>query len=1029
MASSGGFAPSAPPPQTPAPAPAHGGSSRLASSHLAVPSSSSSSSSPFSSSSSSSTSLSHTATHPSIQFASRSPSVASASSPRSVDGPPTLVPADAPSACHAGPSPSPSSNSAPSLAQRKHQRSSPSLPSQSSPAPPLPSPCPSTAAPPAATDAPPSPADLPPIGSLIVSQSGSQYILTQKKGQGSFSTVYVATCIEPPSITRFRTRKSLVKEEVLAIKCVARLQQSPTVQVRRECQLLELLQAPSAASALPGSYVKTSQISDATMENDSEGCGHEGVVHMFEVFETPDFLFLVLEFCQIDLYQFVVDNGGFPTHVVKRIFTQLIDAVDFCHTRGVFHRDIKPENVLVNTSDCSIRLTDFGLATQEPWSYEVGVGSLRYMSPECFGIELHTIQGRRPTPGDDPLDPNLGAARRPGFASGPNDVWSLGIVLINLLYSRNPWRSPADPFCSEAYLRDRLPVLQTHFAISHELDAFLRRCFDAVPERRATVRQLRRLFSGVKDLVDPIAAVALGLGAMPVVRDLLPAVATSRSGAAGDGLAAFAFGILAGKNGSSGTSRDEKEKKRAAERKKRTAASTMSVDVNDMNGEFIPSASTMSASSSSSSSASSSSSDGDNPFQSRSVRGSRGGGSFIGPSGVLFDVSPAEPGVQAFPPLFTPQDAQPNRRFSSVFPAPNLDRRRSNSSLGISSHALPQPNNSVGNKVSSLAQLLRDARPQQIAPSHYFDPNSPPTSTLASPLPSPLPYRGGAAGASFGAWDGTLFSVEDSFRTSMITPPPRLDPTTPLTPLRRVSLGDALLIAGRRSSTSTDGRNPYGGADPRLAAVAAAAAAASSAGLFGPVSPSEEEPPVYSRPLPAMNPKGSVHRRFSKIEPQPAAAHQHLPFTLAIPVPKFRQRQQPLPHPGPPRLASEDSALAPPLMSKSLTPDLEDSTSTATQAGSPFSASPSTLSPASTRSQDRRASASSSLQTLSPYRVAATRSPVISTTPAFPFPPGCCLRRWSSVKHCVVDGSAASPRLAPAPFGPLLPPTCCQSPA
>ncbi|KAJ3297581.1 hypothetical protein HDU76_006543, partial [Blyttiomyces sp. JEL0837] len=156
-------------------------------------------------------------------------------------------------------------------------------------------------------------------------------------------------------------------------------------------------------------------------------------------------------------------------------------------------------------------LADFGLATSDEWSFDLGCGSVRYMAPECQGLKLADL-----------LPPHMqhiatAATNRDGYASKPNDVWSLGIILINLLFSRNPWHSPSDPFCSKTYLQEQQPVLVREFGLSNEMDAILRRCFDPNPRTRCTVMEFREMVCGVRDFVDLELAVRAGLSEAPVV--------------------------------------------------------------------------------------------------------------------------------------------------------------------------------------------------------------------------------------------------------------------------------------------------------------------------------------------------------------------------------------------------------------------------------------------------------------------------------------------------------------------------------
>jgi serine/threonine protein kinase len=73
-------------------------------------------------------------------------------------------------------------------------------------------------------------------------------------------------------------------------------------------------------------------------------------------------------------------------NLISRVFTQIIDAVGACHDKGISHRDLKPENLLCAEGGGRVLLGDFGLATRDQVSRELGCGSSFYMSP---GSLLH----------------------------------------------------------------------------------------------------------------------------------------------------------------------------------------------------------------------------------------------------------------------------------------------------------------------------------------------------------------------------------------------------------------------------------------------------------------------------------------------------------------------------------------------------------------------------------------------------------------------------------------------------------------
>ncbi|KIR30012.1 serine/threonine protein kinase [Cryptococcus deuterogattii LA55] len=167
--------------------------------------------------------------------------------------------------------------------------------------------------------------------------------------------------------------------------------------------------------------------------------------------------------------------------LIASMFSQMCEAVAVCHDAGVSHRDIKPENFICCDSveleaaadgefgedegesikpvnfgpqakrKVIVKLTDFGLATTDYESGDVECGSKPYMSYECRN--------------------NLG----PSYLPAPADVWSLGIVLINMLFHRNPWKDPThgDPNFDN-FLMDPIGFILSKFTgIGREVASYL----------------------------------------------------------------------------------------------------------------------------------------------------------------------------------------------------------------------------------------------------------------------------------------------------------------------------------------------------------------------------------------------------------------------------------------------------------------------------------------------------------------------------------------------------------------------------
>lgn len=79
------------------------------------------------------------------------------------------------------------------------------------------------------------------------------------------------------------------------------------------------------------------------------------------------------------------------------------------------------------------------------------------------------------------------------YASAPNDVWSLGVILVNLTCGRNPWkRASFEDSTFRAFMKDP-KFLRSILPVSVELDSIMRRIFEFNPAKRITIPELREL--------------------------------------------------------------------------------------------------------------------------------------------------------------------------------------------------------------------------------------------------------------------------------------------------------------------------------------------------------------------------------------------------------------------------------------------------------------------------------------------------------------------------------------------------------
>ena len=143
---------------------------------------------------------------------------------------------------------------------------------------------------------------------------------------------------------------------------------------------------------------------------------HPNIIKTYKISETPKKYYIIMEYCEGgELFDYIVEKERLDENESSIFFYQLINALDYIHSKGVAHRDLKPENLLLSQKKF-IKIIDFGLSN----FFEVGVGGLEtpcgspsYASPEIIRGEIYD-----------------------GFKI---DVWASGIILYAMLCGYLPF--------------------------------------------------------------------------------------------------------------------------------------------------------------------------------------------------------------------------------------------------------------------------------------------------------------------------------------------------------------------------------------------------------------------------------------------------------------------------------------------------------------------------------------------------------------------------------------------------------------
>ncbi|KAF7113128.1 hypothetical protein RHSIM_Rhsim03G0256900 [Rhododendron simsii] len=145
---------------------------------------------------------------------------------------------------------------------------------------------------------------------------------------------------------------------------------------------------------------------------------HPNIVELHEVMASKSKIYFAMELVRGGELFSKISKGRLKEDVARHYFQQLISAVEFCHSRGVYHRDLKPENLLLD-DDGNLKVTDFGLSAFNDHLRQDGLlhttcGTPAYVAPDVIG--------------------------KKGYDGAKADVWSCGVILFVLLAGFLPFQ-------------------------------------------------------------------------------------------------------------------------------------------------------------------------------------------------------------------------------------------------------------------------------------------------------------------------------------------------------------------------------------------------------------------------------------------------------------------------------------------------------------------------------------------------------------------------------------------------------------
>lgn len=226
----------------------------------------------------------------------------------------------------------------------------------------------------------------------------------------------------------------------------------------------------------PGLFQKESTI--VRFENEARtaaGLNHSNIITILDTGKVGEYYYIVMEYLEESLRDRMEYRPGckIPPATALEIVKNIMTALDYAHIKGIYHRDIKPENIMFRQDNTPV-LVDFGIARvlhstdQLTRSREI-LGSIHYISPEqCRGEK--NIDGR-------------------------SDIYSLGVVLYEMLTGENPYDDDSPMSIILKHTQDPVPRLSRKLSRFQPLiDKMMAKNRE---ERISDSRQFEKLLEGI----------------------------------------------------------------------------------------------------------------------------------------------------------------------------------------------------------------------------------------------------------------------------------------------------------------------------------------------------------------------------------------------------------------------------------------------------------------------------------------------------------------------------------------------------
>jgi serine/threonine protein kinase/Tfp pilus assembly protein PilF len=218
---------------------------------------------------------------------------------------------------------------------------------------------------------------------------------------------------------------------------------------------------------------------------------HPNVCAIFEVGRFQEQSFIVMQYVEGETLASRIKRGPFEPAESLDIAIQICGALREAHSHGIIHRDIKPQNIMV-TARGQVKVLDFGLAKLE--QNEMSAPPEAKM--EAMLTQPGTVPGTLPYMSPEQLRGEALDAR--------SDIFSLGVVLYEMLTERRPFEADAPAEAINSIFEDEPPSLPESTAHAQEMQPIVGKCLEKNRELRyLSARDLEDDLTGVLRAIKP----------------------------------------------------------------------------------------------------------------------------------------------------------------------------------------------------------------------------------------------------------------------------------------------------------------------------------------------------------------------------------------------------------------------------------------------------------------------------------------------------------------------------------------------